>query len=75
MGSNDVVTVYQAVLEKCDCSLGDGLTHLASPVDPAVNIATNLLFENRDSRKLRVVSPGEFKPWYGKCKSWFIYKT
>lgn len=71
MGSNDVVTVYQAVLEKCDCSPGARLSHLVPPVD----LATNLLLENRDSRKLRVVSPGGFKPWYGKCKSWFLYKT
>ena len=57
MGS-DGVTVYQTGLEKCDCSAG------FNPA--AVDIAKHLLFDNRDSRKLTLVSPGEFKPWYGK---------
>ena len=62
MGSNDDVTVYQAVLEECgqcDCSAG----FTSAPAD----IARNLLLDNRESCKLRLISPGEFKPWYGKC--------
>lgn len=59
MGSNDDVTVYQAVLEECgqcDCSAG----FTSAPAD----IARNLLLDNRESCKLRLISPGEFKPWY-----------
>lgn len=59
MGSNDEVTVYQAVLEECHCSAG----FTSSPVD----IARNLLLDNCDSGKFRLISPGGFKPWYGKC--------
>lgn len=59
MGSDDGVTVYQAVSEKCDCS--------AALTPAPVDIARNLLYDNHDSHKLRLVSPGEFKPWYGKC--------
>ena len=62
MDSNDDVTVYQAVLKECDCL--DGFT--SAPVD----IARNLLLDNRDSCKFQLISPGEFKPWYGKC---FLY--
>ena len=62
MGSNDDVTVYQAVLEECgqcDC--------LADSTSAPVDIARNLLLDNREPCKLRLISPGEFKPWYGKC--------
>ena len=64
MGSNDDVTVYQAVLEEylcghCDCPAG----FTSAPVD----IARNLLLDNRESCNSRLISPGECKPWYGKC--------
>lgn len=59
MGSNDAVTVYQAVFEECSqCHCSADLT--SAPVD----IARNLLLDNRESCKLRSISPGEFKPWY-----------
>lgn len=59
MGSNDDVTVYQAVLKECDCSAG----FTSAPVD----IARNLLLDNCNSNKLKRIPPGKFKPWYGKC--------
>ena len=59
MGSNDEVTVYQAILEECDCSAG-----FASA--PPVDIARNLLLDNCDSCRFKLIPPGELKPWYGK---------
>ena len=61
MGSNDGVTVYQSVLDRCVCTAE--LDSFPAPDD----VARNLLLGNRDSEKLRIVSSRKFKPWYGKC--------
>ena len=63
MGSTDGVTVYQTDVGKCACS--GSRDECFSPVDP-VEIANSLLLDKQDSRKLRIVSPREFKPWYGE---------
>lgn len=60
MGSKYAVSLYQADFEKC-CVAS------SSSVDPVI-VASNLLLDNQKSRKLRIVSPIEFKPWYDCTK-------